>query len=125
MLITFEREVPQRPDKCQNDHKSRGYLSKTSLQHVLYKMKIKRFLTQYNGQICNETVIWKNHQKFKFLTHPHYDFFNNKKSILKASLRDISTHRPDPSDTCCPVKIQQFSSNTEWQMCLKSIEIGT
>ena len=30
MLITFEGEVPQRSDASQNDHKSKGYPSKTS-----------------------------------------------------------------------------------------------
>ena len=29
MLITFERKVPQRSDASQNDHKGRGYPSKT------------------------------------------------------------------------------------------------
>ena len=30
MLITPERKVPQRSDASQNDHKSKGYPSKTS-----------------------------------------------------------------------------------------------
>ena len=30
MLITPERKVPQRSDTSQNDHKSKGYPSKTS-----------------------------------------------------------------------------------------------
>ena len=30
MLITFEGEVPQSSDASQNDHKSKGYPSKTS-----------------------------------------------------------------------------------------------
>ena len=30
MLITPERKVPQRLDASQNDHKSKGYTSKTS-----------------------------------------------------------------------------------------------
>ena len=34
MLITPERKVPQRSDASQNDHKSKGYLSKTSVASV-------------------------------------------------------------------------------------------
>ena len=30
VLITFERKVPKRSDASQNDHKSKGYPSKTS-----------------------------------------------------------------------------------------------
>ena len=37
MLITPERKVPQRSDASQNDHKSKGYPSKTSETFTVQK----------------------------------------------------------------------------------------
>ena len=37
MLITPERKVPQRSDASQNDHKSKGYPSKTSAAFTMQK----------------------------------------------------------------------------------------
>ena len=41
MLITFEREVPQRSDASQNDHKSKGYPFKTSEAAFNMQRRIK------------------------------------------------------------------------------------
>ena len=41
MLITFEREVPQRSDASQHDHKSKGYPSKTSEAAFNMQRRIK------------------------------------------------------------------------------------
>ena len=59
MLITFERRVPLRSHPSQNDHKSSGYLSKTSAETFIYKMRIKVIGGEVKilkfGQNC---VIW-------------------------------------------------------------------
>ena len=46
MLITPERKVPQRSDASQNDHKSKGYKSKTSAAAVTMQKSDRDFINQ-------------------------------------------------------------------------------
>ena len=51
MLITFEGEVPQRSDASQNDHKSKGYPSKTSEAAFTMQKADKGDLRRLRGRL--------------------------------------------------------------------------
>ena len=42
MIITFERKVPQRSDASQNDHKRKGFPSKTSAASAKVKIDFQK-----------------------------------------------------------------------------------